>query len=173
MKKAGMTNLVKIETLTNRIKSRDTKKIDTFKINNINDSKEYWVWKNTINAESALRNNTDQSEQIKMKSGSINLNSGTTQITWIWFRPKYISAQVRSISKWISFGDAYMDWDNMIQKCLAVYPDIIDGKISTDYSLSRLFRTSWSDTWSLVSFNEDGFTINSSFSWVMFYNCIW
>lgn len=88
-------------------------------------------------------------------------------ITWVWFKPKSIEVKILSFTWNIAvWGNASDNW-TINQNC------IYSNAWTFGYDNNRLFRFSWTEVWTLVSFDADWFTIKSDLDCRIIWTCFW
>jgi len=102
---------------------------------------------------------------IEVKTWYSSIIAWNTNIV-VWFKPKAIQVVVHSWNK-CAWGYADDIWWTIWQRC--IYSD----SWSFSNQSSRLFRFSWTEVWSLASFNADWFSVWSDVGAIMIWTAFW
>lgn len=126
----------------------------------------YWASQEPLNASYQVRNINGWWGWWKVMTWFNDFWPWTRSIT-VWFKPKAINVSVRT-SNGLAWGSATSPSN---QQCVALY---LTSTPNSDSQNGRLFRT-WSTSWlwSLVSIDEDWFTVSCDISFTITWTAFW
>lgn len=123
----------------------------------------YWASQEPLNASYQIRN---LNWWWKVKTWFSSISAGTTNITWVWFKPKSIQVVVNTSNR-VAWGYADNIWWTLTQRCVYFNWSTYNSQPS------RLFRFDWINVWNLISIDNDWFTVSSDLSATMIWTCFW
>lgn len=179
--------MINEENITQSDNNKELDKIETITPENIETPDySYWKGQDTLDAKVAIRNLSKVAISWKYEDilnkpnvwncmvwnvvipwGDVNIS-----ITWIGFKPNEIHI---TASQWKDWNNSLCWWywcetnGNIKQVCRYSQNNLAN----TTQSDNRLFRFSATETWLLVSFDNDWFTLKSSFTCNITYICKW
>jgi len=161
---------VKITTIDNIQNIKWDEKIETIYPQTIDiPDYSYGRWDNTLDYNVALRNKPTPTTWLQVAIWSITITSTWNKIiTWVWFKPKYVTFSYSAVT-WL------WDW-NMTSIAQSWYDPKRLTRITTDCIYIRDATDNVIARAQYVSFNNDWFTINCSFSsanLTVYYTCFW